>query len=73
MSKQLEAWADPEHPGNGPAYHTGRRCQEPSCDDPAGSYWCAYLCFNHNQERMQRLNTRFDAIQVVYRKETEND
>lgn len=46
---------DLNDPGNGPEYHTGKRCIEPECTNPAGTAWSLYWCAQHNIERMRRL------------------
>jgi len=56
----LIAFEDPDHPGNGPKYLTGKFCIEQGCDRPAGTAWSPLWCFEHNVERIRRINAAID-------------
>lgn len=47
---------DPNHEGNSAAYHTGKPCIEKGCERPAGTWWSKVWCFEHNVERMKRID-----------------
>lgn len=60
-----KAYADPDDPGNGPEYHTGKPCIVRGCSEPAGTWWGKYWCFKHNVariERIDRISSQLDAI-----------
>lgn len=52
----MMAYEDPNSPGNSPVYHTGKSCLEKGCNKPAGTYWSPWWCFEHNVERIRRIN-----------------
>lgn len=56
------AFDDPNDPNNGPQFHTGKRCIEQGCDEPAGTAWGPYWCFRHNVERLNRIGDRLDRL-----------
>ena len=56
------AFEDPAHEGNSSRHHTGKRCIERGCDEPAGTAWSPLWCFKHNVERMRRINAAFDRM-----------
>jgi hypothetical protein len=56
MPEPHHAYADPDDAGNGPEFHSGKRCIVPGCDRPAGTRWSPLWCFKHNVERMDRIN-----------------
>lgn len=58
----LEAFEDPQHPGNGPEYHTGRRCITPGCGKDAGTLWSPHWCFECNVERIKRISSSLELI-----------
>ena len=47
---------DPDAEGNGPHHHTGKRCIESGCTQPAGTGWSPLWCFAHNVARMDRIS-----------------
>lgn len=55
MRRAIQPYADPKHEGNSERYHTGKRCIEADCKNPAGTMWSPHWCFRHNRERMARL------------------
>lgn len=58
----LPAFADPNHPGNGPAYHTGRPCIKAGCFRPAGTWWSPHWCFECNVERIRKISASLDQL-----------
>ena len=49
---------DPSHELNGPKYKTGKKCIEPDCMNPAGTYWSPYWCFFCNVKRMTQVTSK---------------
>jgi hypothetical protein len=62
MYGSMLAFEDPNHEGNSPKYHTGKPCMTQGCDKPAGTWWSPYWCFEHNVERIKRIDTQFAEI-----------
>ena len=62
--KEPEPFADPLHPGNSSAFHTGKKCIEPGCTRPPGTAWSPYWCFEHNVERIQRIDKSVKQLVV---------
>ena len=60
--KKLEAFEDPDQPGNGANYHTGKPCIEDGCTEPAGTAWSPLWCFRHNVERMRRISASLERM-----------
>ena len=58
----MAGYDDPKDPGNSKRYHTGKRCIEPGCNNPAGTAWSPYWCFQHNVERINRISQQLDAM-----------
>jgi hypothetical protein len=58
----MDAFEDPNNPGNGPEYHTGKDCIEPGCNNPAGTAWSPWWCFKCNVERIRRISGQLEAI-----------
>ncbi len=58
----LEAFEDPNNSGNGALYHTGKPCVERGCARPAGTAWSPYWCFEHNVERIRRIDKQLQTI-----------
>ena len=56
-----QPWNDPGAPQNGEQWHTGERCIEPGCANPAGTAWSRLWCQSCNGERMERLSERFEG------------
>lgn len=46
----------PTHPGNSPVYYTGKPCRKRGCNNPAGTWWSPDWCFDHNVERLKRID-----------------
>ena len=53
---------DPDDPGNGPKYHTGKPCIEAGCDKPAGTAWSTFWCFECNVKRIDRITRNLEAL-----------
>ena len=53
---------DPNHRNNSTEHHTGKLCIELECDEPAGTAWSPYWCFEHNVKRMDRISAQFDGM-----------
>jgi hypothetical protein len=62
MSMTVDRYADPKDEGNSSFYHTGKSCIEKGCNDPAGTAWSPYWCFQHNVERMNRVGKSLKAM-----------
>lgn len=58
----MEAYEDPNHPGNGAQYHTGKPCYY-KCGRPAGTRWSPLLCQPCNAKRMARINDSMKRIE----------
>ena len=41
---------------------SGRTCYEPGCDKPAGTLWGPCWCPDHDEERLNRIDARLEAI-----------
>lgn len=52
----MKAYEDPNSPGNSPAHHTGKRCIEAGCGNPAGTAWSHLWCQSCNAARMRRID-----------------
>jgi len=58
----LRAFEDPNHEGNSDKYHTGKKCIEKGCCEPAGTWWSPHWCFKHNVERIHRIDAGLNDI-----------
>ncbi len=61
MGNELMAYEDPQDPGNGSKYHSGKLCIE-GCGRLAGTMWSPFWCFPCNVERMKRIG---DALEIM--------
>ena len=59
---KLKPFEDPTHELNGPKYKTGKKCIEPDCLSPAGTYWSPYWCFECNVKRMERITQSLEEL-----------
>lgn len=59
---KLLAYRDPDDRGNSTKFHTGTTCIVPECNDPAGTYWSPYWCFNHNVKRINKINDHLASM-----------
>jgi hypothetical protein len=57
MTTKLQPFEDPEHPGNGAQYQTGKPCIE-ECGRPAGTWWSPFWCFECNVARIRRISAK---------------
>lgn len=64
----VPAYCDPNHEGNSAKYHTGKSCIEPGCKNPAGTLWGIYWCFQHNVERLDRIDGQLRAVVASFDK-----
>lgn len=58
----MSGYNDRDDPGNGPKYHTGKPCIEHGCDRPAGTAWSPHWCFEHNVERIDRVDKQLRSL-----------
>lgn len=66
-SNEKERYADPNYPGNSKKYHTGKPCVTLGCNNPAGTAWSPYWCFECNRDRMKSIDTNFKKITAKFR------
>jgi hypothetical protein len=59
----MEPYENPLNMGYSAEYHTGKRCIEQGCTEPAGTAWSPFWCQKHNMERMKRIDKSFCKIQ----------
>jgi hypothetical protein len=67
----MEIYEDINHEGNSSKYHTGKKCigwEDCNCNNPAGTKWGLYWCFECNVKRMKHLDKRFDDLQKHFEK-----
>lgn len=57
----MDAYEDPNHEGNSPQYHTGKKCIE-GCGRPAGTAWSPHWCFECNVKRIKRISKQFEDM-----------
>ncbi len=41
---------------------SGRVCDEPGCEQAAGTWWGPYWCPEHDQERLDRISAQLKAL-----------
>ncbi len=58
----MQPFEDINHEGNSSKHHTGKQCIEKECDKPAGTHWSHLWCFDHNVERIKRIDNSFDKL-----------
>lgn len=58
----MPGYNDPTDERNGPKYHTGKKCIEGECNNPAGTAWSPHWCFECNVKRIDRINKQFDEL-----------
>ena len=61
---RMMAYNDLGDPGNDACWHTGKKCIEDGCAEPAGTAWSPFWCFKHNVERIDRLSRFFKKLGV---------
>lgn len=52
---------NPADPLNGPEYHTGQKCVEKGCNNPAGTHWSPFWCQPCNAKRLGRVSASLSA------------
>ena len=57
----MSGYDDPNHPGNGPAFRTGKPCIN-VCGRPAGTAWSPHWCFECNVERINRIRAQLEDL-----------
>ena len=62
MADTPEPWRNRADPRNGSAYQVGHTCIEMGCEQPAGTAWSPYWCFEHNVERIERITQQLAEI-----------
>ncbi len=62
LGDRLNEYKDPNNSGNSAKYRTGKKCIEEGCENLAGTYWGPYWCFQHNVERIDRINASFAKL-----------
>jgi hypothetical protein len=60
----MSDYRNPNHPLNGPRYHTSKKCIEYGCTDPAGTAWSPFWCWKHNAERIDRITNKLKRLKV---------
>lgn len=68
----LEAYKDPNHPGNGPKYKTGELCIS-GCGREAGTYWSSLWCFECNVARMDKISRQLNELVNSMNKDEDRD
>lgn len=58
----MERCEDPSDALNGPEYHTGKKCVEKGCNNPAGTHWSPLWCQPCNAKRLNRVTA---SLQIV--------
>ena len=58
----MAGFDDPTHEGNSPKYHTGKKCIVKGCDNPAGTWWSEYWCFECNVKRLNRISDSLESM-----------
>lgn len=58
----VNRYEDPKDAGNGPEHHTGKECIERDCDNPAGTSWSPFWCFECNRARMRKITGQLEAL-----------
>jgi hypothetical protein len=58
----MTRYDDPNDPRNWPESHTGKPCIEPGCSKTAGTEWSPYWCFEHNVERIKKIDTQLRKL-----------
>lgn len=54
---------------NSPKYHTGKKCIEKGCNNPAGTAWSPYWCVDCNIKRMDRITAQLEETQKKFKNE----
>ena len=62
----MNAYENPNHEGNSSKYHTGKTCIKPGCNNPAGTTWSPYWCFECNVKRIKRIDGQLIKLQAGF-------
>lgn len=60
------SYRDLNDPGNSEKHHTGKKCIEQGCNEPAGTAWSPLWCVKHNIERMDRIDAALEPLRKVF-------
>jgi hypothetical protein len=60
----MPGYDDRDDPGNSSEYWTGKKCIESGCNNPAGTKWSPYWCFECNVKRIKRIDSQFAKMLV---------
>jgi hypothetical protein len=58
----MKEYRDVNHPGNSPGFQTGKKCVEIGCNNPAGTAWSPYWCFECNVKRLDKISNQFENL-----------
>jgi hypothetical protein len=58
----VSGYDDPNDPGNSEKYHTGESCITDGCENPAGTAWSPYWCFECNVQRINRISRQLEDM-----------
>ena len=53
---------DREHIGNSEKYHTGGKCIEQECNNPAGTAWSPLWCVDCNIKRISKISDQVNTL-----------
>jgi hypothetical protein len=67
VGEAMKNFENPAYSGNSAKWHTGKKCIEAGCPNPAGTAWSPYWCFDHNVERIKRIDAGFEKIAASFR------
>ena len=57
-----DGYNDKECEGNSSIHHTGKKCIEKGCNNPAGTAWSPHWCVDCNIKRINRINKSLEEI-----------
>lgn len=58
----MDAFENIDDPGNSCEHWTGKVCIAPGCIRPAGTAWGPYWCFEHNVERIKKIDEQLNKL-----------
>jgi hypothetical protein len=58
----IGGYNDKECEGNSAKYHTGKKCIETNCNNPAGTAWSPYWCVDCNIKRIDRITKQLKNL-----------
>lgn len=59
-------YRDPNCEENSAKYHTGKKCIEKYCRNPAGTAWGELWCWQHNAERLDRIDKTLKKMEESF-------